>query len=213
MKPAAERGLTARGKARHAGARLPAGERRSAIVDAALRVFSSGSYSGATTAELAREAGVSEPILYRHFASKRDLYFACLDEAWQRLEASFDAAISELGPVEACRLLAPSAMRELKVLMPQLWMQAVTEAGEDPEIRLYVRDHMRRVHDYFVEMLRAVQDVGEIPADRDVDAEAWIFIAGSLLAATADRLGGPLSADEFAAIKTQRRRWLFGANF
>jgi hypothetical protein len=60
-------------------------------------------------------------------------------------------------------------------------------------------------------MLRAVQDVGEIPADRDVAAEAWIFIAGSLLAATADRLGGPLSADEFAAIKAQRRRWLFGA--
>ena len=44
-----------------------------------MMVFSTGSYSGATTAEIAREAGVSEPILYRHFASKRELYFACLD--------------------------------------------------------------------------------------------------------------------------------------
>ncbi len=41
---------------------------RVALIDAALRVFASGSYSGATTAEIAREARVSEPILYRHFA-------------------------------------------------------------------------------------------------------------------------------------------------
>jgi AcrR family transcriptional regulator len=210
MKPAAERGLTARGKARHAGARLPAVERRSMLIDAALRVFSTGSYSGATTAQIAREAGVSEPILYRHFSSKKELYFACLDEAWRRLESSFDSTIAELGPCEAWRKLGPSAMRELKELMPNLWMQAVTEAGEDEEIRRYVRLHMRRVHDYFADALRRVQEEGEIPADRDVDAEAWIFIAGSLLAATANRLGGPLSADEFAAIKTQRRRWLFG---
>ena len=63
-------------------ARLPAAERRQAIVDAALRVFASGSYSGATTAEIARAAGISEPILYRHFASKRELYLACLEAAW-----------------------------------------------------------------------------------------------------------------------------------
>ena len=48
--------------------RLPAAERRQAIVEAAMTVFSTGSYSGATTADIAREAGVSEPILYRHFA-------------------------------------------------------------------------------------------------------------------------------------------------
>ena len=67
MKPAHERGVTARGRQRHA-ARLSASERRQAIVDAALRVFSEGSYAGATTAQIAREAGISEPILYRHFA-------------------------------------------------------------------------------------------------------------------------------------------------
>lgn len=196
---------------RAGGARLPAGERRTAIVDAALRVFSTGSYSGATTAEIAREAGVSEPILYRHFASKKELYFACLDEAWRRLEESFEQAVGEHGHVGAWRHLGPSAMREVKAVIPHLWMQAATEAGEDAEIRRYARRHMRRVHDYFADALRKVQEAGEIPADRDVDAEAWIFVGGALLAATADRLGGPLGAEEFAAIKAQRRRWLFGA--
>ena len=59
--------------------RLPAEERRAAVLDTACRVFGRCSYRGATTAEIAREAGVTEPILYRHFDSKRALYLACLE--------------------------------------------------------------------------------------------------------------------------------------
>jgi TetR/AcrR family transcriptional regulator len=191
--------------------RLPAAERRSAIIEAALRVFSAGSYAGATTAEIAREAGVSEPILYRHFESKRDLYFACLDEAWHRIRTKLEAKMDELGPAAAWQNMRASAMREVKTLLPSLWMQAVTEAGEDPEIRRFVRRHMRQVHDFFADCLRQVQRAGAIPADRNADAEAWIFIAGSLLISIADRLGGPLTAEDLTAIRTERQRWLTGA--
>jgi AcrR family transcriptional regulator len=190
--------------------RLPAAERRSAIVESALHVFSEGSYAGATTAEIARAAGVSEPILYRHFASKRDLYFACLDEAWCRIRSRLETSFEQLGPAEAWRTMRSSAMREMKTLLPSLWMQAITEAGEDPEIRRFVRKHMREVHDFFAACLRRVQDAGAIPLDRDVDAEAWIFIGGSLLVSIADRLGGPLTAEDFDAIKRERQRWLTG---
>jgi AcrR family transcriptional regulator len=191
--------------------RLSAAERRRAIVDAALRVFSAGSYAGATTAEIARAAGVSEPLLYRHFDSKRELYFACLDQAWSRLRDHLTQAMDEYGPAEAWRRLGPSTMRQFKVLVPNLWMQAITEAGEDPEIRRHVRSHMREVHDFFAEALRRIQAVGVIPADRDVDAEAWIFVAGSLLASMNDRLGGLLAESDFDAIKAQRWRWLSGS--
>lgn len=191
--------------------RLPAAERRRALLDAALRVFSSGSYAGATTAEIAREAGVSEPILYRHFRSKRDLYLACLDDVWQRKRALLERTFAELGPAEGWRSLGPAAMREMKVLLPSLWMQAITEAGEDPEIRRHVRRHMREVHDFFADVLRQLQEAGVVHPDRDPDAEAWIFIGGALLQAVADRLGGPIDADDIEAIRTQRHRWLTGA--
>jgi AcrR family transcriptional regulator len=194
-----------------AGARLPAAERRSALVEAALRVFSEGSYAGATTALIAREAGVSEPILYRHFPSKRDLYFACLDEAWRRIRDRIEARMSEHGVLEAWRGIGPANMREMKTLLPSLWMQAITEAGEDAEIRRHVRRHMRDVHDFFADVIRRVQAEGAIRPDRDADAEAWIFVAGTLLVSVADRLGGPLDADDFAAIKAERHRWLTGA--
>lgn len=210
MKPASERGITAAGRQRHS-ARLSASERRQAIVGAALRVFSEGSYAGATTAQIAREAGISEPILYRHFGSKKELYFACLDEAWSGLRDSLREKMDEVGPVEAWRELAPTTMRRLKAVVPNLWMQAVTEAGNDPEIRRYVRKHMREVHDFFAEALGRLQEAGGIPADRDANAEAWVFLGGSLLTSFADRLGGLLSDDDFAAIKAQRWRWLSGA--
>ncbi len=190
--------------------RLSAAERRVAILAAALRVFSEGSYAGATTSEIAREAGVSEPILYRHFSSKRALYFACLEEAWRRIREKLEAKIEELGPAQAWGSMRTSAMREMKTLLPSLWMQAITEAGEDPEIRRFVRGHMREVHDFFAGCLGRVQASGAIPPDRNVDAEAWIFIGGSLLVSIADRLGGPLTAEDFAAIKSERQRWLTG---
>ena len=62
-------------------------ERRAAVLEAALELFATTSYASATTAEIARAAGVSEPILYRHFASKRDLWLACLDAAWDDVRA------------------------------------------------------------------------------------------------------------------------------
>ena len=193
-------------------ARLPAAERRRELVEAALRVFSEGSYAGATTAQISREAGVSEPILYRHFASKRELYFACLSEAWQRIQLRIEEKIDELGPELGWRAIGPATMREMKVVLPSLWMQAITEAGEDPEIRRHVRGHMREVHEFFAEVLRRVQEQGGIHPDRDPETEAWIFIAGSLLVSVADRLGGPLRAEDFEAIKTERLRWLTGTS-
>jgi AcrR family transcriptional regulator len=192
--------------------RLPAAERRQAIVEAALTVFSTGSYSSATTAQIAREAGVSEPILYRHFASKRDLYFACLDAAWERLQDVFVEKLEGAGGGSASPGdFALKARRNVRVLPPTLWVQALTEAGQDPEVAAYLRRHMREVHDFVAGSIRRSQANGWIDGHRDADAEAWIFLGGMLLLAVADRLGDVLSADDFAAIAAQRVKWLSGA--
>ena len=165
-------------------ARLPAAERRQAIVDAALRVFAGGSYSGATTAEIARAAGISEPILYRHFASKRELYLACLEAAWASLRDAFDAKLEELGDREAVTAIG-QASREFHAsggIKPvTLWIQALTEAGGDEEIRAFLRRQLRDVHDYVAAAVRRAQAAGGVPADRDPDAEAWIFVGAALL--------------------------------
>lgn len=58
--------------------RLPAASRKQAILDGARRAFSkNGDVRATTTKEIAEEAGISEAIIYRHFASKQDLFIQC----------------------------------------------------------------------------------------------------------------------------------------
>src|SRR2546423_14263105 len=59
--------------------RLAAGDRRQQIILAAIDVFAKRGFQGATTKQIAEAAGVSEAIIFRHFATKQDLYAAILD--------------------------------------------------------------------------------------------------------------------------------------
>ncbi len=63
-----------------ATARLTSQARRAAILDAAVQLFSEKGFRGVTTRELAAAVGVSEPVLYQHFATKRELYRAIIEE-------------------------------------------------------------------------------------------------------------------------------------
>ena len=59
--------------------RLSAVARTEAIVEAVQDVFAEKGFDGTTTRELAKAAGVSEALLYKHFPSKESLYAAMLD--------------------------------------------------------------------------------------------------------------------------------------
>ena len=192
--------------------RLAATERRAVLLDAACRVFSKGSYRGATTAEIARESGVTEPILYRHFPSKRDLYLACLEEAWSRVRRTWEAVIAvEPDPANWLPAMGHAflELKEQKIVLSNLWVQALAEASEDPEIRSYLREHLRDVHEFVTDIVRRTQATGHVAPDRDAAAEAWIFIAIGLLGAVGRRLGG-LVEEDVERIRASRRRWLAG---
>jgi AcrR family transcriptional regulator len=191
-------------------ARLPASERRAAVLDTASRVFTRCSYRGATTAEIAREAGVTEPILYRHFDSKRALYLACVDETWERVRAAWDEAIArEPDPRNWLPGMgrAFAAFKDQRAALAGLWAQALAEAGDEPELRRHLRRHVRDVHEFVAGVIARAQAAGAIPSDRDARAEAWIFIAIGLMATIGGRLGC-LAPDDLEAIRAARRRWL-----
>lgn len=59
--------------------RMSGDERRSQILRVAIELFSQNGFSGTTTKEIARVAGVSEAMVFRHFATKQELYAAILD--------------------------------------------------------------------------------------------------------------------------------------
>jgi AcrR family transcriptional regulator len=193
--------------------RLTGPERRAAVVETACRIFAKGSYHGSTTAQIARETGVTEPVLYRHFASKRELYLACLDTVWERVRVLWEKAVArERDPANWIKAIGKAyleARASARIVLVDLWIQALTEAADDPEIRRALRQQVREVHEFVASLIRRAQAEGGILPARDPDAEAWIFISLGLLSTIDHRLGN-LVGEEFEDIIASRRAWMTG---
>jgi AcrR family transcriptional regulator len=71
-------------------------ERRAAIIETAMRLFGERGFRGVTTREISSAVGVSEPVLYQHFPSKRDLYTAIIESVMgSEVEMRLPALLSE----------------------------------------------------------------------------------------------------------------------
>jgi AcrR family transcriptional regulator len=68
--------------------RLPAAERRDLIERAAARLFAERGYTATTVEDIVAEAGVSKPMLYRHFESKKELHMKLLERRRDELAAA-----------------------------------------------------------------------------------------------------------------------------
>ena len=195
-----------------AAPRMAAADRRLHLIETAIRLFTEGSYHGTTTAEIARAAGVSEPILYRHFASKRELYLAGLEHVWEKTREDWERKLAEAP--DACSAVEAIgkghvSVRSPKLQLAELWVQALSEASEDAELKRHLRRHMREVHDFVADLVRRGQAQGSIAAERDADSEAWIMLAGGILGMVGRRVG-LLDDKELQAIRAARLSWLRG---
>jgi len=72
--------------------RLSAPARREQLLDVALQVFARQGYHGTSMNDVADTAGVTKPVVYQHFDSKRELYLALLDEVGARLLTAISKA-------------------------------------------------------------------------------------------------------------------------
>jgi AcrR family transcriptional regulator len=79
------------------GMRLRAAERRAQLLGVARRLFARDGYRGASMESIAEAAGVTKPVLYQHFSSKRALYSALLAGELARLTQELEAAFSQAG--------------------------------------------------------------------------------------------------------------------
>jgi AcrR family transcriptional regulator len=77
------------------GIRLRAAERRAQLLGVARRLFARDGYRGASMESIAEAAGVTKPVLYQHFSSKRALYSALLANDLGRLTQELETAFSQ----------------------------------------------------------------------------------------------------------------------
>lgn len=101
MAPALERDADGDAKAGRARRRLPPAERRALIEQAAARLFAERGYETTTVEHICAAAGVSKPMLYRHFESKRDLCTRLMERRRDELAAApLGTFLEAEGPVE-----------------------------------------------------------------------------------------------------------------
>ncbi len=80
-------------KSARRGGRLPRGERREQLLEAASEVFVDRGFHAAGMDEIADRAGVSKPVLYQHFTSKLELYLAVLAQHVENLSSGVRQAL------------------------------------------------------------------------------------------------------------------------
>jgi AcrR family transcriptional regulator len=104
--------------------RLTSGERRLAIIETATRLFSEKGFRGVTTRELALAVGVSEPVLYQHFQTKRELYEAIVESKSGQVQQKFEPTI--LAMQDFSRTDDRAILRQIAMNINRWWEEDAT---------------------------------------------------------------------------------------
>lgn len=140
--------------------RLSSDERREAIIRTALKVFSERGFHGTTTKALAKEAGVSEALIFRHFPSKGELYAAMQEECCRAkstpageevmaLEPSTSSLVMMVHYFMAKMLRPPQRRSEEENSLYRLMLHSFSEDGE------FARGFMAHVEEGLIAKLEA----------------------------------------------------------
>jgi AcrR family transcriptional regulator len=120
--------------------RLPPDERRALILAAAGRLFGDRGYDGVSLDQLAAAAGVTKPVLYRHFDSKKGIYMALLERHRRDLPTFIERVPAGLPPHERIEAILDAWFAYVQE-HGYAWRMLFRDSGGDQELRAF-RAHM-----------------------------------------------------------------------
>ena len=146
--------------------RKTADERRESVLEAALTEFGNQGFEGASTDDIARAAGISQPYLFRLFRTKKELFIASVDRCFEDTFARFEEASRGLEGEEALHAMG-MAYKEMIAEDPRRLRQQQQSysACEDSDICAAVRRGFGRL----VELVESKR----VPAQRVVQFFAF----------------------------------------
>lgn len=161
--------------------RMRGDERRALILRSAKRVFARSTYAEASTSELARESDVTEPMLYKHFGSKKGLFLAVLSESAEHFRDTLYERISRRAEKDVLAALEHIVADYLAAIKAdpetqRILFQAVTEAA-DPEIARCVSKHNRTLYQFISQLVERALQEGFLDPTVNPDAATWGYLS------------------------------------
>jgi len=167
---------------------MTAGERREAVLTAAVAVFATRGMDGTSTEDVARQAGISQPYLFRLFPTKKALFLALVERCFQQVAETFEAAAADRVGEDALDAMGDAYHRLLKDRTLLLLQMQSYAACDDPDIRAATRTGYK-------ELWTLVERLSGLPYERIVT----FFAMGMLMNVAA--------AMDLPAIDERWARW------
>jgi AcrR family transcriptional regulator len=182
------------------------------MLRSAKHVFARSTYAEASTGELARESEVTEPMLYKHFGSKKGLFLAVLQEFGTQFLDLLQERISRRAEQDVLDALAHvvddyRATIKADPETQRILFQAVTDSG-DPDIARCVSGHNRAVYGIIRQLVERARQDGYLDPMISSDAATWGYM--SMILAIQYSVMLNLSAEVAQAQEEMSRIWLRG---
>jgi len=152
-------------------------DKRTLILDAAIRVFAEHGYHGARVADIAEDAGVAHGLLYHYFASKDEVLRTIFVENWGELIGRFRA-------VEDADESASEKLEGIAKILLRTWRNdpalvtvMVREVARSQQLQAQVTE-VREAFAIVERVIEQGQTQGTFRADVDARLASWIFYGG-----------------------------------
>lgn len=163
---------------RFAMPRLKAPQRKEQLIEVATRIFARLGYNATTTHAIADAAGVTEPILYRHFKGKQDMFVAITRQMSKETLSHWRELIAgEQSPEQQIRRVArefPTHQRRLANAYNVI--HGALASSRDRKVLAVLKEHYVQTEDFFVDIIRRGQEAGQFRKDLDPLVPAWQLI-------------------------------------
>jgi len=161
--------------------RMRGEERREFILNRAKEVFARYGYADASTGELARASEVTEPMLYKHFGSKKGLFLAVMKQFSNSFVNLWRSSVNRRAENDLLDALAQIIIDYRAALkadpeIQKVLLQAISETS-DADVAQCVQRHNRNVYLLVRQLLERAQTEGYINPDIDLNAASWGYVS------------------------------------
>ena len=163
--------------------RIPAAERRDALIDAAVHEFAHGGLHGTPVDRIARRVGVAQPYVFSLFANKRELFIAAVERCFQRVSDSFSRAAAEFDPstassaIDLKKAMGDAYVELLSSDRDYLMLQHQAYAACDDEV---IRDRVRACYAQLVAHVEGLWDAEPEEIDEFFRYGMWLNVAAAM---------------------------------